>query len=165
MLLSDFNAAVFELEKHLYYIKQELNDIGYCYYTTATAPQTFKDLDIIVTKQGNNQLIKIPVYSKYSDNTIFSDPKYNYVLRFWHDYCHLLLDLDFSYENEVFVAEYQLGWLESRGASATACKLLWWDLVGQGEYHKRYKEFPSNQKAFVQSCAYHGIKNACLAKH
>jgi hypothetical protein len=90
---------------------------------------------------------KITVWSGCSDNSIFGDSTVNTYFRAWHDYNHIMHNLDFSFESESLVCSIQLAELPSHYNFEKL--LLYADIIGQNLYYKQNNEFPINQRLFV----------------
>lgn len=126
----------------------------------ADAPQTFDELCEHWEWVG-----RVRVWNGACDRTIFSEPRFNYAMRAWHDWCHLHLIQDFSAENERAVCEHQqVQVLTEYGDNLRTqswCAILEADCIGQLEYKERHGRFPDNQEGFV--LAYLVDRNAALA--
>lgn len=161
MLKTDFDKAVKELETFLIIMESDLRYQGWTYFTAWKAPGTFKELLHAYRVNGRNLIIE----EDGCDHTIFSSPRFNHLLRFWHDVTHLTTMQDFSMAGERIVIDRQLHQAETMGVSKPALAVLKADLLGQLMYYEVHGEFVKYQNAFVNSCMQKGIKIACMVKH
>lgn len=114
------------------------------------APDSLKKLKAEYAERG-----RITVYSGASDNTIFDDPGTNHKFRAWHDWCHLHLDADFSFQGEVRAAVLQIQHVMFRyGMGDTTYEImryLWAEVVGQAAYWQKHRKYVKDQRAFVSA--------------
>jgi len=106
------------------------------------------DGNITVTLQGN-------------DNTIYGDKLVNLLARVWHDRIHYRYKLDFSLASEIAVAEIQkkdaisyLLPIVGKKRAENAGRLIYLDIVAQGTYYYKHKEFVEHQKSFIMNIWY-----------
>lgn len=142
----------------VFYIQVERDDLN-DYDTFRAAVQ------VTFSKANGGRYLTIPVDSRNSEFCPYKDEKSNMRLRFWHDYLHYSMLYDFSYESELQVAQYMLDEAEKAGLSSLALCILYAEMVGQVEYHRRRKTFPVNQASFIDSCVRHGVNTACMVVH
>jgi hypothetical protein len=118
------------------------------YTLTDAETQSFEEMKALYKSTGS-----IPINTGFSDNTIFGNPAINWAFRAWHDYCHLLLDADFSEQGERETCELQiaqmflaLGHTEQAWRFAS---IIRGEVIGQVLYYQRFQSFPKNQCAFM----------------
>lgn len=88
------------------------------------------------------------VYKSASENTIYTNPCYNWAFRFWHDWLHYSLKADFSYEQELVVGNKQMADVAIEfGLGSLEWLLMQFDTIIQVEYYKKHGDFMSNQWA------------------
>lgn len=104
----------------------------------------FLDMQVDI---GNFKRLKVS--SLHCDNTIFGFPMINQMFRAVHDYLHFMYNLDFSHENELMVNYYQNSIFKKLGASVWDLDLLNIETAGQIVYHKKFGDFPKNQRTFT----------------
>lgn len=104
------------------------------------------------------------VSSDNSEQSIYT-PDINILFRFYHDYLHLTMGLDFSYDSEIAVAKQHYKDGIDFGLSYTALKALRAETVGQLKYHRKYGEHVVNQRAFADSYIDKGENAALSCKH
>ena len=100
----------------------------------------------------------ITVWIGASEKTIFGIPKINWDFRAWHDYWHIKLNADFSYENELRVMRRQqldcYQWCRDNGINADKTRflllLLEAEIKGQADYELEHGEFPVDQVKFAE---------------
>lgn len=154
-----YDSAVKEIENLLVEVAKDLYLSGWSYLTSSEAPESYKEL-----KQTTHD--KCIIIADYGcENTIYSDPIYNHLFRFWHDVLHLVHDCNFSKEGESKVASYHLKMAETRGLSPLALRILNAETNGQVAYYFARKAFVVNQEAFIKSCLQHGINKAIRVEH
>ena len=132
-----------------YFLK--LMNIGF--YLSENAPNKFKDL-----KEYQDSKV-IPVYSGASSNSIYDQPYKNYNFRAVHDFHHLKLNVDFSYQGEAKSISSHYGklkfWLlnnvDNEADRLLIKKIFLADTIGQVEYYYKTKKFLDNQRIFVIS--------------
>ncbi|MCC3246413.1 hypothetical protein LG047_13985 [Methylocystis sp. WRRC1] len=116
------------------------------------APQTYEEMISQVEGQG-----VFVVWSGGSERTIYSDPKINFAVRAWHDWCHWRGRHDFSPAGEIAVAGMQRRQLiaiyGNTPRTRRLCRLIDAEIVGQMLYLQRHGEFPTDQRAFVATYA------------
>ena len=157
VLTTSFDDAVEEYEKVLLSIVNDLFDAGWEIQE--------KDREV-----GYDEILECsrvyiaPISNLHCDKTIFWTPYMNVLHRFWHDNVHLQLGLDFSVEDELAAAEYQVMILRYHGLSKLAMQIVNADIAGQVLHHQRYGEFPRNQRAFVERAVSHGIQCALTTR-
>lgn len=128
------------------------------------APATLAESKAYFARHG-----KVGVWTGASDKTIFGSENQgvNHAFRAWHDYCHILGDYDFSMRGEINVAMMQQSHMTAMYGTFTGYgkiyendisyrfgRLVWAEVVGQGEHLKRYGEFPLDQHGFVRAYLY-----------
>lgn len=84
---------------------------------------------------------RIIVWTGASDRTIFGDPAVNHAFRAWHDWCHLVLEADFSQDGEHKVCLMQQRQVRTmcediltKEEIAEACKFIECEIDGQKIY-------------------------------
>lgn len=125
------------------------------------APSSFKALRREYEKRG-----RITVYNGAPATCIFDDPDINVMFRAWHDFCHLMLDADFTVYGEYRAAQLQMQHvvtLYGNGPTALEfCALVDAEVNGQALYYHRRKEYITDQRAFVE--AYLTDRHKALAR-
>lgn len=92
------------------------------------------------------------VYAGASENTIYDSPSTNWAFRFWHDYTHYAMQLDFSPEQEKLVGERQCAMVANEfGYGSLEWQLMHLDTVGQVEYFEEYGVFIKDQLTWVKA--------------
>ncbi len=113
------------------------------------APDTLAKQRDYIKKHG-----RMAVWSGGSDDTIFGDKEVNYMMRAWHDFCHLAGNHEFTLDGEIAAARMQCGQIEQAyGPSAQTAywqRLITAEVVGQALYYDRHGRFPVDQVAFVR---------------
>lgn len=119
-----------------------------CFVIGSDAPSTFKQL-----KAHLDAGKTLMVASEGSERTIFADPGVNCAFRAWHDWCHWKGDYDFSLYGESATCCMQIDQLYSHvGVNANTlkwAKYLIAEVIGQRQYYEKYREYLTNQRAFV----------------
>lgn len=112
------------------------------------APGTFREL-----KAHLDTGKRVVVAREGSEQTIFGDPEVNYAFRAWHDWCHWKGGYDFSIEGEMATCNMQIEQLYAIfGVSETTkrwSRYIIAEVIGQRRYYERYREYLSDQRAFV----------------
>jgi hypothetical protein len=159
--------AIAELEDMYMEIEETLRDMRIRYQLTDNILddwEVFKlsvEIASVLTERDEFKTATIiPVWEGGSGTTPYKDPNSNYRLRLWHDYLHLELDLDFSYESEEKVVSRHMTYCENVGLSALAKEILFIELAGQLRFHKSNGRFPYNQAAFIDAALQYGIQKA-----
>jgi hypothetical protein len=117
-----------------------------------SAPTTLTELRECHAHTG-----RIRVWSDGGDRTIFADSETNYAFRAWHDYHHLTGNHEFTPAGELVVCMLQmLDMVRVYGGDRVYGedrwhRLLWAEIVGQGEYAGANGVFPTDQMAFVRA--------------
>lgn len=119
-------------------ILKQISKLKLVYNVDDIAPNSFEEL------MRNTGTIK--VWSGASDNTIFHDPAINHAFRAWHDYCHKLLNADFSLQGELLVAQYQANIL---GVNKLHGDLIMIEVYQQAKHFYDTGVFPIDQVAFT----------------
>ena len=119
---------------------------------SAQAPGSLADLLGILSKDhahGHGLLapfsVHLPVFNGGAGQTIWSGPAANYAFRALHDLDHFATRADFTLEGETRVYHQALRWART----PLERDALWWEIVGQVEWHSVMYEFPENQREFV----------------
>lgn len=91
---------------------------------------------------------KIPLWYDNNQDNIFANIVVNGRFRGWHDYCHVLIDADFSLSGEKRVYTYQqsllpLDWEFER-------KLMYCEIVKQAEHYSSGGKTIENQRYFTR---------------
>ena len=101
----------------------------------------------------------LEISSEGCKNSIYGNAYINILARVWHDDVHLLIEKDFSLEDEIEVCEMQidelLRWYINTGRSDSqllldTVLLIEIDIKRQREYYEKHKEFVENQMKFVK---------------
>lgn len=100
------------------------------------------------------QNLSLQVDTRGSDKTIYDSPAINYKARVWHDFCHILRDLDFSLEGEFGVYLLQCSQIFAKFGGANEktlkyCKILDAEVNGMAKYREENGVFPEDQRQFV----------------
>jgi hypothetical protein len=121
------------------------------------APTSLAELNrgILAIRVIDGIRFTIPVSKAYSDRTIWSSPRINWIARAWHDFIHYRLQLDFTTADELKVAKVQCLLVPFKYR-----KLLYAETAGQTLFHAQHGRFPTNQRVFVELCLARGIYNA-----
>ena len=118
-------------------------------------PDAPGDWDTVRQQDPNGHIV---VSSEYSDSSIYGSPENNHAFRAWHDRTHLRLDRGFDDEGEYYVGNAQVNAVHRARHDDTSLRnedamAIYYDTIGQIEYRNtHYGAFPTNQRAFVQSC-------------
>ena len=118
------------------------------------APSTLHGAKHYFNKHGT-----VMVWTGASDNTIFGDPAVNWAFRAWHDYVHILWNLEFTPVGEAEVCAIQQQqarqYMEDRGYSPArieaVVQLLEAEVNGQIEYQQKHGNFPEDQREFTKN--------------
>lgn len=128
------------------------------FYPTIAAPNSWSRLQAFVyVLDGYGSL---PVFSGSCDQTIYNNATENVTFRAWHDCIHLQHGLSFQVEAEKQVGKIHCDQLRAIGAPVHVINAVYFDVVGQIEYHSQTREFVKNQREFVQNCIIHGLEKA-----
>lgn len=122
------------------------------HFASADSPTTFET----VKKQALPYGI-YHVFNGGSTDTIFSERKYQYAYRAWHDSIHIMNDLDFSKHSELKVAKLQEQIALLHGVDAQDARTLKLDLQVHIEYYYARGEHPVNQVELIRDCITNGI--------
>jgi len=90
------------------------------------------------------------VWSGASNNTIWGEPKNNYLFRAWHDSIHIKHSLDFTISNEIQASKIQCE-IASRLIGDNFADIIDAEARGQVLYYDKYGEFPTDQESFIRS--------------
>jgi hypothetical protein len=147
-----FKRAVFNLQTILMSLNLE-------YVALLDAPNTFEKV-----KQSFLDTNLYIVYSGGSENTIFTDKKFNYLFRAWHDALHIKNNLSFSFKDETILGNIQAN--EARNIAIElkmsleeardVADVVHAEVVGQIEYYQVYRNYVDDQKKYVMG--YLGVK-------
>ena len=103
----------------------------------------------------------LPVYQGGCDRTIYSNPRYNYAFRAWHDKIHLDLGLSFSKLDEIKVCNEHVRQIREHAImfnlNEDDVRAMHCDVAGQVLYYYKYNEFVNDQALFVGACMENGI--------
>jgi hypothetical protein len=122
------------------------------HFASANSPTTFET----VKAQADNYHI-FHVFNGGSTDTIFSDRKYQYAYRAWHDSLHMTMNWDFSKESELKVAKLQEKVALAWGIDARDAKMLRLDLEAHIEYYYAKGEHPDKQIELISDCLKYGV--------
>lgn len=131
------------------------------YTVVVTAPTTLVELDtrtVRLSSRITEPSIIIPVWSGTSYHTVWGSPGVNQALRALHDWVHLQLGLEMTFDDEVTAAHATAAFF--RGDDR---ELVLADYLGQTLYYREHGEFPEDQRAFVR--AYLKNSERALAQH
>lgn len=112
------------------------------------APATFRDLYQHVSLTG-----RMLVWSGASDRTIYADSRVNWIMRAWHDSCHLTGSHDFTIPGESAACEAQLAAMRVTFPRAPESwrQAIWLEVIGQAIEAARTGEFVADQIGFVSA--------------
>lgn len=130
-----------------------LLDIAPRHFASEDSPTTFE----AVKKQANAYGI-YHVFNGGSTDTIFSERKYQYAYRAWHDSLHLAMGWDFSHESELKVAKLQETVAIAWGMDKQDAKMLRLDLEAHIEYVYAKGEHPVKQIELISDCLKYGVE-------
>ena len=94
------------------------------------------------------------VYAGASEQTIYEDREVNYAFRAWHDWCHWRGGHRFNRQGEHAVYEMQCRHLVHFYDDSTRTRrwfdILYAEIIGQQIYFEQRRQFPVDQRAFVE---------------
>lgn len=123
------------------------------HFASENSPTTFE----AVKKQAEPYGI-YHVFNGGSTDTIFSERKYQYAYRAWHDSIHLRQNLSFGVPNELKVAVIQEQIALACSVDAHDAKLLRLDLEAHISYLVAKGEHPVHQLDLIRDCMDNGIE-------
>lgn len=95
---------------------------------------------------------RITIFSGGCSNTIFDDAGTNQDFRAWHDYCHIEMNADFSFEGERAAFNLQASHIHNHWGSVDTgralIQVLEAEVIGQARYWRLYKKYVGNQRGF-----------------
>lgn len=97
------------------------------------------------------------VFSGGSTDTIFSERKYQYAYRAWHDSIHLKHEIPFEMEDELQVARLQEHYALKAGVDPDDAMMLRYDLECHIRYYYAKGEHPNAQLDLIGDCLRNGI--------
>ena len=112
------------------------------YNVLDVAPEAYRDLCSAMSSSPT-----MPILGLFSDNTVWGEASSNHLARMWHDATHLLLNKDFSVDEEHIVAIEQARVVSHW--SAMLADVVYADLRGQTLHMIKYGCFPDHQVNFV----------------
>lgn len=135
--------------------------LGFGWRATELAPSTFEELQREY-KACQYSGLPLRVSSRFCDQTIYVDAEGNHAMRFWHDTCHVALDMSFTADDEMELGCYHLGVLRAHGfdASTNEHHLLHADTIGQTLCVATLGRFPRNQVGFAVAALEYGVDTA-----
>ena len=122
------------------------------HYASSNSPTTYET----VKEQAKTGIYH--VFSGGSTDTIFSDRKYQYAYRAWHDSIHLHNEIPFDMQSELKVAKLQEEIALQNGVSKKDAMILKYDLECHIEYYYAKGEHPVMQIELIQDCLTNGIQ-------
>ncbi len=122
------------------------------HFASADSPTTFE----AVKKQAEPYGI-YHVFNGGSTDTMFSERKYQYAYRAWHDSIHMAHELDFSKESELLVARLQEKIALKHGINPRDAKILRLDLETHIYYYYAKGEHPVKQIELITDCLNNGL--------
>jgi len=108
----------------------------------------------------------LPVSDEHCDSVIFTGPRVNFALRYWHDVNHVRRNLTFDLTDELELSLWHLSVLEASGfgRGTLVWQLLHVDLVGQVYVMALSRRFPLDQARFAGDCIHDGFDQGVLAE-
>jgi hypothetical protein len=140
-------------------------EIGFGYILIPDAPNTHAALLEAYAKSVVTGA-PLPISSENTDDVIYSSPKINADLRFWHDVNHVRRRLDFGLVDELELSLWHLSKLETAGhpRGSLVWRMLHADLTGQAYVQAFAQRFPFDQRRFVTGCVNAGFDHGLLAE-
>ena len=119
------------------------------YLISEDAPDTYDKL--VVHLDCGKPLV---VFAGGSEQTIYGDREVNYAFRAWHDWCHWRGGHPFNREGEQAVYAMQCQHLVQLYDYSLRTRrwfdILYAEIIGQQLYFEQHRQFPADQRAFVE---------------
>ena len=102
---------------------------------------TDEDMGADAIPQAYAQGRPLPIWSGASDGSIWGEPRYNWILRGFHDSVHIRYGCDFTLEGELKASRIQAELARDMGLDELA-QIMVWETAGQAVYYDRTGQFP-----------------------